>query len=251
MIGEEQKSVPIEQAYAFGRSKGLDSEINAIIQMKPKWDKIESNNTLRRGYIVHLFENRGIWQEFKDLLWPFGNTAEGEHRREHYLRRRKHYLRFINDDDVDQIDDDDEEEEEEVAGQFGKEAHLREFLAKNPQCIEPGLTIFQSNGQSGVEYPIAGGRIDILAVDRDNNLVVIELKVSKGRNKVIGQLLYYMGWVDKNLDKGPCRGMIIANEIADDLVTAVQAVQRVPGITLARYNLNVAIEMVDPPQKLP
>ncbi len=97
-----------------------------------------------------------------------------------------------------------------------------------------------------VEFPIAGGFIDILAVDKDDKLVVIELKLSKGRSKTIGQLLYYMGWVDKNLEKGQCRGMIVANEITDDLITAVQ---RVPGVSLARYSLNVAIEMVHPPQK--
>ena len=98
----------------------------------------------------------------------------------------------------------------------------------------------------GVEFSIEGGFIDILAVDKENRLVVIELKVSKGRSKTIGQLLYYMGWVDKNLEKDQCRGMIIANEITDDLITAVQ---RVPGVALARYNLNVAVEMVHPPQK--
>jgi RecB family endonuclease NucS len=90
-----------------------------------------------------------------------------------------------------------------------------------------------------VEYHIDGGFIDILAVDRDSKFVVIELKLSKGRSKTIGQLLYYMGWVDKNLGKGPCRGMIIAREITSDLVTAVQ---RVPGVTLSRYKLNVIVE---------
>jgi hypothetical protein len=62
--------------------------------------------------------------------------------------------------------------------------------------------------------------------------VVVELKVSKGRSRTIGQFLYYMGWVDKNLGKGSCRGMIIAKEITPDLVIAVR---RVPGVTLGRY----------------
>jgi hypothetical protein len=31
-----------------------------------------------------------------------------------------------------------------------------------------------------------------------------------------------MGWVDKKLGKAPCRGLIIAKEIPDDLAMAVQ-----------------------------
>jgi isocitrate dehydrogenase len=72
----------------------------------------------------------------------------------------------------------------------------------------------------------------------------LELKVGRGRNKTIGQLLYYMGWVDKNLANGKsCRGTIIAKEITHDLILAVQ---RVPGVTLCRYDLSVTVEAVAP-----
>ena len=50
-----------------------------------------------------------------------------------------------------------------------------------------------------------------------------------------------MGWVDKNLAKAPCRGIIIAKEIPSDLALAVQ---RVPGVSLYRYNLSVSVELV-------
>jgi endonuclease len=70
---------------------------------------------------------------------------------------------------------------------------------------------------------------------------VIELKLSKGRNKAVGQLLYYMGWIDANLGHGPCRGMIVAREIPTDLVLAVQ---RASGISLLRYKVNLSIEQV-------
>jgi len=71
--------------------------------------------------------------------------------------------------------------------------------------------------------------------------VVIELKLSQGRNKTLGQLLYYMGWVDQHLGKGPCRGFIIASEITEDLAVAVA---RVPGVSLAKYRMSFAIEPV-------
>lgn len=68
---------------------------------------------------------------------------------------------------------------------------------------------------------------------------MIELKLSQGRNKTLGQLLYYMGWVDKNLGKGPCRGFIIASDITAELAMAAA---RAPGVSLARYRMNFAIE---------
>ena len=71
--------------------------------------------------------------------------------------------------------------------------------------------------------------MDILARDRNGKLVVIELKLSRGRNRTIGQLLYYMGWIDQHLGDGKCRGMIIAREITSDLIVATT---RVLGISL-------------------
>ena len=71
--------------------------------------------------------------------------------------------------------------------------------------------------------------------------MAIELKLSQGRNKALGQLLYYMGWVDKNLGRGACRGFIIANEIDEELSIAVS---RVVGVSLAKYRMSFAIEPI-------
>ena len=57
----------------------------------------------------------------------------------------------------------------------------------------------------------------------------------------LGQLLYYMGWVDQHLGNGPCRGLIIAREINEELSVAVA---RVPGVKLARYQMTFAIDPV-------
>ena len=70
---------------------------------------------------------------------------------------------------------------------------------------------------------------------------MIELKLSQGRNRTLGQLLYYMGWVDQHLGKGPCRGFIIAKDITEELSIAVA---RVPGVRLAKYRMSFAIEPV-------
>ena len=119
------------------------------------------------------------------------------------------------------------------------EAHLRDFLAKNLNHIESGLSLYQANERTGIEFPVDGGRIDILAIDKTGTFVVIELKLSQGRNKALGQLLYYMGWVDKKLGQKPCRGIIIASDISGELEIAAS---RVSGIELFRYKMNFSVE---------
>jgi len=124
---------------------------------------------------------------------------------------------------------------------FALEADLRDFLANNLHTIELGLKLYEDGDRSGVEYSIDGGRIDILALDNSGTPVVIELKLSRGRNHTIGQLLYYMGWVDQNLGKGQSRGMIIAREISDELVLATQ---RVAGVLLFKYAVSLSVSRV-------
>jgi hypothetical protein len=79
----------------------------------------------------------------------------------------------------------------------GRQAGLRKRT--RGERIETGLQLYASPERNGVEFPVEGGRMDLLAVDGNGKFVVIELKLSQGRNKTLGQLLYYMGWVDKNL----------------------------------------------------
>jgi len=75
-----------------------------------------------------------------------------------------------------------------------------------------GLRLSDDEGITGVEFPVGGRFIDILALDRHDRYVVIELKVS--RDRVVGQLLRYMGWVEQNMETSqPARGIIVANEI--------------------------------------
>jgi hypothetical protein len=70
--------------------------------------------------------------------------------------------------------------EPEPPSEFAYESDLRDFLAKNLAILEPGLRLFQDEGITGIEFPAGGRLIDILAIDLNDNYVVIELKVSKG-----------------------------------------------------------------------
>ena len=80
----------------------------------------------------------------------------------------------------------------EGTSEFAYEHDLRDYLAHNLHIIEPSLKLYKDEGITGVEFPAGGRYIDILALDKNGGYVVIELKVSKGYDRVIGQLLRYV-----------------------------------------------------------
>lgn len=135
--------------------------------------------------------------------------------------------------------------EEQRVAEFAYERDLQNFLSKNPHLLEPGLCLYEDEGITGVEFPAGGRFIDILAVDRDGHFVVVELKVSRGYDRVIGQLLRYMGWVAENMaDLGQkVRGFIVAREISEDLILACR---NLPNVELFEYELSVSIRKVHP-----
>lgn len=123
---------------------------------------------------------------------------------------------------------------------FAYEQHLQSYLVRNIASLEPGLRLYEEEGFTGVEFPVGGRYIDVLAVASDGDLVVIELKVSRGYAQTVGQILRYMAWVQKNLagDKR-VRGIILASEIGEDLRLAAS---RVPDIRLMEYELSFKLK---------
>lgn len=237
----EMEGLSLKSAYAFGSNCGHQGEVEEIRNMVIEWD-MSYTSTLRRGYIVDLFERSGLFTRFKKEYWPFGNTPAGDRKRLRYLRVKKQYEDFLagKGSEPDAASDGDEEDVDEQ--RFAAEADLRDFLAQNTECVEKGLRLYKDGEKLGVEYPVDSGFIDLLAIDSNKKFVVIELKLGRGRNKALGQILYYMGWIDANFsDEAPCRGMIIAKEIPEELIIAAQ---RVPGVSLLKYNLSVSVELV-------
>ncbi|MCH8274918.1 MAG: DUF91 domain-containing protein [Armatimonadetes bacterium] len=145
------------------------------------------------------------------------------------------------------MDESDQEQDETEIGvsasEFAYESDLRDFLARNLDVIEPGLRLYEEDGQQGVEYPAGGRFIDILSLDREGRFVIVDLKVSKGYDRVVGQLLRYVGWVRQNLaDPGQeVRGLVIAREISDDLRLACSVA---PNIELFAYELELRLKRV-------
>jgi len=234
---ENIKSIPLREAYAFGVEKGLSSEVTEIRSMEIEWDR-SYTSSVRKGFIIRLLRERGLLDEFIDTIWPSGKTEKGDKRIRKVLRIASDYDDYLAGND---IEENEEPQNEGEYLEFALESHLRDFLAKNLEKIESGLKLVNIDGRSGIEYPVDGGRIDLLAVDKDDRYVVIELKLSQGRNKALGQLLYYMGWVDANLENPPCRGVIVANVISRELEIAVS---RTPDVSLFKYNMSFSIEPV-------
>lgn len=110
--------------------------------------------------------------------------------------------------------------------------------------VEPGLQLYEDKGIAGIEFPVGGRFADILAVDAEGRLVVIELKVSRGYDRVIGQLLRYVSWISKHqAEEGQnVRGMIIAREISEDLRLACSSI---PNVELFEYELAVNLRSVE------
>lgn len=151
---------------------------------------------------------------------------------------------------VDEADDEGAAEEAEdemeralvaTSREFAFERDLKNYLARNLEAIEPGLRLYEDEGFTGIEFPVGGRFIDILAIGRDDAFVVVELKVSRGYDRTMGQLMRYMGWIRKNLAKGkPVRGVIVASGITEDLKLAAWA----PDVKLVEYEIEFRLKAV-------
>jgi hypothetical protein len=139
------------------------------------------------------------------------------------------------------LDEQDETNDAEFA-EFAYERDLQNFVAKNLHRIEPGLRLYEDEEITGLETDAGGRRMDVLAIDAQDSYVVIELKVSRGYDRVIGQLARYIAWVEKNMEPSrPVRGIIIAKEISEDLKLAASRFQ---GVSLIEYEMELKFNHV-------
>lgn len=139
--------------------------------------------------------------------------------------------------------DNDEDTGPEVH-EFAYENDLKNFLVSNLHVIRTTLSVYQDGDITGVEFPVGNRRIDILAVENDSDFVVIELKVSKGYDRAVGQLLRYMGWIEQNLAEPgqKVKGMIIARCISEDLRLATS---RITDVELYEYKLSISLNKIE------
>jgi hypothetical protein len=76
--------LPLEAAYAFGKTHGLEGQVEGIRLKKLRWKSRTSS--VRRGYIIVLFQSKGVFDEFVQGHWPFYRTKKGQSKFRDYLR---------------------------------------------------------------------------------------------------------------------------------------------------------------------
>jgi RecB family endonuclease NucS len=122
---------------------------------------------------------------------------------------------------------------------FKFEAHLRDFIISNLHVVRTSkLELYVTDsGVVGKEFRTEDvGIIDILAVDENEHFFVFELKLERGPDKALGQLLRYMGWVKKHLANGKkVNGVIVASKMDTKIKYAVSVVEN---IELYEYEMN-------------
>lgn len=131
------------------------------------------------------------------------------------------------------------------SSQFRLESHLRDYLAQNLTLFSglgTTMSLYETDGVTqGVEYRTEVGPIDILAVGANGALYVIELKVSRGPDAAIGQVLRYMGAIRRSIANGnPVYGVIVAASINDKLRSALSEVKE--KVFAMEYELKVALQ---------
>ena len=161
-----------------------------------------------------------LWDAQKDGRWVVTETG----------------VELVDEDVDDAGDDEDEEVNLDYGTAVSLERDLEANLVANLTQLETGLRLYQGDDVQGRQFDTGVvGRIDILAVDKDNRYVVIELKAGEADEKVFGQILRYMGWVRKELANGaPVRGIIVANSFHEKAKYAAEAVQ---SIALKKYEI--------------
>lgn len=138
----------------------------------------------------------------------------------------------------------DDQHDEYNTGFMAYEQHLEEYVIKNWDSIDFGekLRIYvDEDGSTGQQFTTDVGIMDILAVDENDDYVVIELKRAESGYKVVGQTLNYMGWVQDKLlqNDQKVRGMIIVGEADKTLLAALRPVSQ--QIMLREYKIQLSL----------
>jgi hypothetical protein len=134
---------------------------------------------------------------------------------------------------------------------FGLERHLHDFLRDNWEQTELGQE-WQLYGEPGdddpgYEFPTAVGYIDLLAKHRrEARWLVVELKRENASDKVVGQILRYMGWVKRHLAAPGDRveGLIIARQPDEKLLYALEMQ---PQVALKLYEVEFRLRAAPQP----
>lgn len=114
------------------------------------------------------------------------------------------------------------------------ESDLEDFLASRLHLIEEGLRLV------GRQHIIEDGRIDILARDKENHLVIIELKVQDDKT-IVWQCLYYPEALKKEFHTERIRMITVTPSYP----TSIQlALEQIPYVEMIEYTPDIQLGVI-------
>lgn len=121
---------------------------------------------------------------------------------------------------------------EYVESSLSLERDLEEQILNHLDVLEPGLTLVSRQEASDV------GRLDLLAMDKHGNSVIIELKAGEAKDSSIGQIARYMGWYGEK-NGTPPRAILVASGFSLPVRWAAKAI---PGLKLVTYRVQFSFD---------
>jgi hypothetical protein len=125
---------------------------------------------------------------------------------------------------------------------------IRSMLWKNPEKLEPGLSVYKDEKAKsvGIRFECEVGEIDLLACDDSGGLVVVLVtgdEVTKGK-ELVSDVLERVGWVRLEVAKSgqEVRAIVLTGSVPDDLSYAAAAVSGT--VAFKTYCLVVSFEDV-------
>ena len=112
------------------------------------------------------------------------------------------------------------------------ERYLHKTMESQVSDLFPGYILI------GSEYSIEGVRLDLL-LQKEKELLVIELKAGTATYGVFGQISMYMGYIKEKFPEHEVYGVIVASEIHKGLKVACATSNYV---TCKKYNMKLSIE---------
>ncbi|MBT4733116.1 DUF4268 domain-containing protein [Candidatus Woesearchaeota archaeon] len=104
---------------------------------------------------------------------------------------------------------------------FRERDHLQEWIAKNPESLNEELLIIQKEFSG---FDDTNERLDLLALDKDGNLVIIENKLDDSGRDVVWQALKYTSYCSTLITKQIIKiyqDYLDANENGEDARTSI------------------------------
>jgi len=120
-------------------------------------------------------------------------------------------------------------------------AQVRTLVVEQPALLEPDLSIYRDakSNPIGVDLRTPVGAIDLLARDRDGALVVVSVPDPRDVESLMAEMLARIGYVRKHFanDKRPVRGIVVIDEIPEELAYAAAGIAQTVSFRVYRVAL--------------